>query len=168
MEKFKAELMSAALELGAEKARILTFDDICFDPRTLLKCFFGCRGGFHFCPRPGDAANSLTYSQIIKEYKWGVILRTGDLRTGQKITLALESKAFLAGYHFALGATECGSCASCTFPEGQPCRNKKDMRLPLYAFGIDVYKTVRGLGWELEVVQRKGDPSKNITAVFVE
>ena len=35
-------------------------------------------------------------------------------------------------------------------------------------FGIDVSKTVRGLGWELEVVQRKGDPAKNITAVFVE
>lgn len=167
MEELKKQLVDAALDLGAEAARIFALEDICFDPRTLLKCFFGCRGGYHFCPTPKDVSNALTYSQIIRHYHWGIILRTGDLPTGHRITLALESRAFLAGRHFALGATECG-CQSCTFPENKPCRNKKDMRLPLYAFGIDVYKTVRGLGWELEVVQKKGDPAKNITAVFVE
>lgn len=167
MDQFQKELVATALEMGADEARIFSMADICFDSRTLLKCFFGCRGGYHFCPTPQDMSTSLTYAQMVKEYKWGLILRTDDLKKGQKITLALERKSFLAGYYFALGATECASCASCSFPTA-PCRNKRDMRLPLYAFGIDVYKTVRGLGWELNVVQTREERGKNITAVFVE
>jgi len=44
----------------------------------------------------------------------------------------------------------------------------RNVRPPLYALGIDVYKTVNQLGWELSVVQKKGDPARNITAVFIE
>lgn len=165
-ESIKSALVREALDLGAADAKVFTIEDICFDPRTLLKCFFGCPGGYHYCPGPKDASNALTYSGLIKKYQWGVIISSPDLRTGQKITLALESRAFLAGHYFAFGATECATCKTCSFPE--PCRDKKRQRIPLYALGIDVYKTVRGLGWELEVVQQKGGPAKNITAVFVE
>ena len=154
--------------MGEGESMIFTVEDICFEPRPLLKCLCGCKVGYYFCPTVKDVSTAGVFSEIVKRYKWGVIMLTSEIKKGQDITLALETRAFLAGYYFALGATECAVCKSCSFPEGKPCRDKSRQRLPLYAYGIDVYKTVRGLGLELEVVQRKGDPAKNITAVFVE
>ena len=167
-ENVQKQLVKAAFDLGAVDAKVFNITDICFDPRTFLKCLFGCRAGYHYCPSRQDVTNSLTYADIIKKYQWGIIICTDSLPQGQIITLALESQAFLAGYYFALGVTECASCKKCSSLSGQPCIDKKKQRLPLYALGIDVYKTVRGLGWELNVVQCKGDAAKNITAVFVE
>lgn len=162
------ELLKTALELGADRARIFTIEDICFDPRTLLKCLFGCRSAYHYCPTTRDVSTAATFSEVIRQYKWGILIRTHDLKKGQEITLALESKAFLAGYHFAFGATECANCPECTRPKNLPCVDRTKQRPPLYALGIDVYSTLRGLGWEIEVVQNKGDQAQNITAVFVE
>ncbi|MCL1808849.1 MAG: DUF2284 domain-containing protein [Clostridiales bacterium] len=167
-ESFKNELVKTALDMGAADAKLFHIDDIAFDERTLLKCLFGCTGGMHYCPELRDASSFIAYSDLIKKYKWGVIIRTDDLEKGQEITLALESKAFFAGCYFAFGATECAVCEKCSHEEGKPCVNKRKQRPPLYALGIDVYKTVRQLGWELAVVQKKGDPVANITAVFVE
>ena len=107
------QLLQSALDLGAIEAKIFNIADICFDPRTLLKCLFGCRAGYHYCPSRQDAANSLTYADIIKKYQWGIILSTDNLAKGQSITLALESQAFLAGYYFAFAVTECASLGCC-------------------------------------------------------
>jgi Predicted metal-binding protein len=164
----KSDLVESALELGADQAKIFSIDDIRFDPRTLLKCLFGCRGGYHYCPTTKDVSNAATFSEMIRRYKWGLLIRTHNLKAGQEITLALESRAFLAGYHFAFGATECANCTDCTRPRELPCVDRRKLRPPLYALGIDVYSTVRGLGWKIEVVQNKGDQAQNITAVFVE
>lgn len=164
----KRELMNKAMEMGAQQVAIFTLDQIVFDQRTFLKCLFGCPGGMPYCPSKQDVANSLVYADIIKNYSWGIILCTEDLKLGQKITLELESRAFLSGCHFAFGATECENCDACSFSEKGTCINPKKVRPPLYALGIDVYSTAKNLGWGLQVVQHKGDPAKNITAVFVE
>lgn len=167
-EQFQKELIEAALGMGAGDAKIFTIHDLAFDSRALLKCLYGCPGGMPYCPEKSDQSSRLDYSDMIKRYQWGILVCTGDLKKGQEITLALESKAFFAGYYFAFGATECANCEKCACEEGSPCVDKRKQRPPLYALGIDVYKTVRDLGWELNVVQKKGDPVKNITAVFVE
>ena len=167
-KKLIDELREIALSMGAERAELFTIDQIAFDQRVLLKCFFGCSGGKPYCPKPEDASNSMVYSELIKKYEWGIIIESDELRKGQKITLALESRAFLAGKTFAFGATECEYCTNCAFAEGGTCAAPGSVRPPLYALGIDVYKTVNQMGWKLEVVQKKGDPAKNITAVFVE
>lgn len=167
-QAFQNDLVGAALGMGAIDAKIFQIEDVIFDERTLLKCLFGCSGGMHYCPNLRDASAFMAYPEMVKKYQWGVIICTDNLDVGQKITLELESKAFLAGYYFAFGATECAVCERCSFEENKPCVDRKKQRPPLYALGIDVYKTVRGLGWELDVVQKEGDPVKNITAVFVE
>jgi len=167
-EKFQIELLRAATEMGASDAIIFKIEDIAFDPRTILKCLFGCEAGMHYCPERRDASSFIDFSEMIKKYQWGILICTDNLDTGQKITLALESKAFHAGYYFAFGATECARCEKCSYGDNKPCADKHAQRPPLYALGIDVYKTVRRLGWELEVVQKKCEPVKNITAVFVE
>ena len=167
-EVFQKELVDEALSMGAEDAKIFTIYDVAFDSRTLLKCLYGCDGNMHYCPDKRDPSSLIDYAEMIRKYQWGILICTDDLIKGQEITLALESKAFFKGYYFAFGATECAHCEKCTYQDGEPCVDRHMQRPPLYALGIDVYKTVRGLGWELNVVQKEGDPVKNITAVFVE
>ena len=168
-ETFANSLVDLAKELGADDAISFDISDIAFDARTILKCLYGCTGGLAYCPTTAtEASNTLLFQDLIKKYKWGVLIRTSDLATGQDITIALERKAFLAGYTFAFGATECGCCIECATENGNPCVSKRTLRPPLYSLGIDVYKTVRNVGWVLEVVQQKGDPVSNITAVFIE
>ena len=168
-EAYAKELVQRALELGATQAIAFDMKDVAFDSRTILKCLYGCPGGLAYCPTNySEASNTVLFQQLIQKYQWGVLVQTEDLEKGQDLTIALESKAFLAGYTFALAATECASCESCAAEQGNSCVNRRNLRPPLYFLGIDVYKTVRNLGWTLEVVQKKGDPAKNITAVFVE
>jgi predicted metal-binding protein len=168
-EEYAKSLVALAKELGADDAIPFNIEDIAFDARTILKCLYGCPGGLAYCPTTAtEASNTLMFQQLIQKYKWGVLVRTSELGKGQDITIALESRAFRDGYTFAFGATECATCAQCATESGDPCVNRRNLRPPLYFLGIDVYKTVRGLGWTLEVVQQKGDPVSNITAVFVE
>lgn len=168
MDDFQRELLDAALGMGAADALIFRIEDVAFDSRTLLKCLFGCSGGMHYCPDARDSSSLIDYPEMIRRYKWGILICTGDLKKGQEITLVLESKAYFKGFYFAFGATECAFCDKCSFEEGRPCVDRHKQRPPLYTLGVDVYKTARGLGWELDVVQKEGDPVKNITAVFVE
>lgn len=168
MDQIRRELINKAMKLGAEAAIDFDIDDIVFDGRTILKCLFGCEGGLHYCPTKENPEITKLYSDMAKKYKWGILIQTDNLKDGQIISIELERTAFLKGYYFALAATECTVCIECSAVHNDKCRSPKDQRLPLYAFGIDVYKTVRTKGWELEVVQQQGDDRKNITAVFVE
>ena len=168
MDDIKKMLIDRALEMGAKAAIDFNIDEIAFDGRTILKCLFGCEGGLPYCPSRENPEVTGLYSDLAKKYKWGILIETDNLKDGQEISIELERTAFLNGYTFALAATECESCEECVAEKGEPCIEPKKQRLPLYAFGIDVYKTVRAKGWELEVVQKKGNPTKNITAVFVE
>ena len=161
-------LIDKALAMGAKAAIDFDIEDIAFDGRTVLKCLYGCSGGLPFCPTRQNPEATELYSKLAKKYKWGILIETDNLKDGQEIAIELERTAFLADHTFALAATECGACDECIAEKGESCIHPKKQRLPLYAFGIDVYKTVRGKGWELEVVQNEGDPVKNITAVFVE
>ena len=46
-----------AMDMGADHAVFFRTEDIAFDPRSLLKCMFGCSswGKDHTCPsRPGS------------------------------------------------------------------------------------------------------------------
>ncbi|MGL4485038.1 MAG: DUF2284 domain-containing protein [Anaerovoracaceae bacterium] len=167
-KKLQAELVALALEMGAKKAKVFDIKDVAFDERTFLKCLFGCDGGFPFCPSHKDEINVKFYIDMVKKYKYGIMIETDSVKLGQDISIALERKAFLADNVFALAATECEACSDCQYGKTGVCADIKKVRLPLYAFGINVYKTVRAIGWELEVVQKKGDPEKNICAVFVD
>ena len=162
------KLIEKAKSMGAEKATEFSIDDIVFDERTLLKCLYGCTGNYHYCPRVDDSVTVKDYIEMTKKYKVGVLICTDNLKDGQKIALELERIAFLDGHHFAFAATECAICPTCSRIDDKPCRSPKSKRIPLYALGIDVYNTVRNIGWTLNVVQDEDTTRKNITAVFVE
>jgi len=169
-EDLQKKLVQYALDLGADDCKVFRVSDIAFDRRPLLKCLVGCPYYLHYCPIARDPQLTKALTEIAQAYNWGVLIRTHDLAKGQEITIAVERMAFLAGYTFACGCTECAVCETCTIEEGEDniCIHPKQFRIPFYAMGIDVYKTVRGLGWELNVVQTEDEVASNITGVFVE
>ena len=93
----------------------------------------------------------------IHHYLWDAIKELHDT------VFKLERHAFLSGYYkaFAMGALPCAYCEDC-LPERAGfelnpaskrfCEQQHKVRPSMEACGIDVFKTVRNAGYELEVL----------------
>lgn len=163
-------LIAAAKELGAVDAVAFDIGDIVFDPRTVLKCMFGCSdwGKGHTCPsRPGNLTLE-QYETMLMKFSWGVIIHAHDKRTTQNVSFKLESRAFTDGFYFAFSMCDCALCKECAGFSGEPCRNVKMARPAFHSVGIDVFATVRK--FDLPVYTLKDDTQEQnwYSAVFVE
>ena len=165
------EYIKTALEMGAKNAVRFDIGDICFDSRTLLKCMFGCPGWGkkHTCPAFHANVSMAEYKEMLSRYSWGIIVGAKDKVTAQRASLKLESMAFHDGYYFAFSMSNCAMCATCAAADGEPCRFVKHARPEFHSVGIDVFKTVRGLGLPIETLESRDAPDQNwYSAVFVE
>ncbi len=165
-----ARWVTLALEMGAVDAVPFVISDIVFDPRTLLKCMFGCSdwGKLHTCPsRPGSPSMD-EYHAMFSRYRWGIVVHTHDKRPAQKISYELERQAFLAGYPLAFSLSDCALCKSCAGYDGQPCRNTKQARPAFHSVGIDVFATAHNLGLPLGPLLDPDQEQNWYSAVFIE
>ncbi len=99
----------------------------------------------------------------IHHYLWDAIKEMHDTM------FEFERHAFLAGYYkaFVMGALPCAYCDDC-LPERagfvldqaskRLCEQQQRMRPSMEACGIDVFKTVRNAGYELEVLTSYDEP----------
>lgn len=167
----KEELIAKALELGAVDAVPFVREDIVYDPRTLLKCMYGCDdwGKGHTCPSEHPEVTLEMYREMLKRYSWGIIVHAHDKHTNQQVSLELERLAFESGYYFAFSMSDCGLCARCAGHDGAPCRFPKKARPAFHSVGIDVFATVRRLGLPIYTLTDPGQEEQNwYAAVFVE
>jgi predicted metal-binding protein len=140
-------LIQKALELGAGEAKLIDVQDIVFDPRSFLKCRFGCNrwGRFWTCPPHLDLSPEV-FMQALKQYKKAVIVKTADPKKGQAVTVAIEKEAMLShGFGFAFALVLCVQCETCAYPE--PCLFPHLARPSMDAYGVDIGKTVEPLGF---------------------
>ena len=168
----KAEkYIQLGLEMGAVDA--VPFEDaqICWDSRTLLKCMYGYTdwGKNHTCPsRPGNPTMA-ELKEMFSRYKWGVIIHTHDKKLSQKISMAIESAAFHDNYYFAMSLSDCGLCGECAAVKCEDCRHVREARPAFHSVGIDVFKTVRGLGLPISTLRDPDNEEQNwYSAVFIE
>ncbi len=163
--------ISAALREGATDAVAFNLADIAFDSRTLLKCMFGCAdwGKGPTCPsRPGSPSPQ-QYREMLGNYRWGIIIHSGDKRTAQRVSLSIERQAFVDGYYFAFSMSDCALCDPCAgCATGEPCRFPKQARPAFHSVGIDVFKTVRAFGLPIRTLAGPDEPQNWYSAVFVE
>jgi predicted metal-binding protein len=147
-----------ARELGAEDAIVISVQDIVFDPRTYLKCMYGCStwGKSWICPSAPGALKPWEARDVLSHYKKALIIHTNDKGSSQIISFSIESKAFVDGYYFAFSMSDCGLCAECSFPDGEPCRFPGKARPAMQALGIDVFATARGQGLPIETLADEG------------
>ncbi|MDD4797563.1 MAG: DUF2284 domain-containing protein [Eubacteriales bacterium] len=169
-QEYSHTLIQAAIDQGAVNAVRFDIEDILFDPRTLLKCMFGCEdwGKGHTCPSRPNNISLREYEQMLKRYRWGVLVHAHDKRTTQRISYALESQAFAAGYYFAFSMSDCAICEECSGRDGLPCRDPRRARPAFHSVGIDVFATVRALGLPIETLSRSDQQQNWYAAVFVE
>jgi predicted metal-binding protein len=175
---------ATALELGATKSTIIRVDSIHVDERVTLKCqiprCFGYGAGAH-CP-----PNTLKPAELrdhLKKYEYAILFslevppevivrdkatikeRVAAYQTVYKIVSKLESMAFYDGHYlaFGLGAgscrhTFCGLQETCAAMEGKKCRFSLLARPSMEAVGIDVFKLVASVGWDIYPVGSGANP----------
>jgi predicted metal-binding protein len=159
-----------ARELGAVDAVIIDIQDVVFDPRTYLKCMYGCStwGKSWICPSAPGALKPWEAKDVLSRYEKALIIHTYDKDSSQRISFSIESKAFVDGYYFAFSMSDCGLCAECSFPNGEPCRFPKQARPAMQAMGIDVFATVGGQGLPIETLADESQKENWYSLVMLE
>jgi len=142
-------LIERSVELGAEQAELIDTDQIIFDPRSHLKCRFGCNrwGRFWTCP-PHISLSPEMFMRALLKYSKGIILKTSDPKKGQEVAVAIEKEAMLVfGLTFAFAMALCVQCEECAYPD--PCLFLHLARPAMDSYGVDIEKTVTPLGFKV-------------------
>lgn len=159
-----------ALEKGADHAVIFDIEDIVFDPRTFLKCRWGCAkwGKGHLCPSSVQFPKPGEFKEILEHYRWGLIIHSTDANLAQDISYDLELDAFWQGYHFAFSMSNCATCKECLGLHGKPCAKPEKTRPEFHSVGIDLFTTVHKFGLPLKTLRSLDETPNWYSAVFVE
>ncbi len=137
-----------AKENGAEHALIISPDDIVFDRRAILKCLWGCEDQSD-PNRVKCGSRGLSFEEAqatIHEYKRILLIHHYDNFKLSNVARKIEKNAFLEGHYFACAMHCCHLCKTCKIDSGKPCPMPLKISPCDQSFGVDVYKTVRGLG----------------------
>ena len=163
-----ARYTGLALEMGAAHAVAIRASDIVLDPRTYLKCMYGCKDWGHnwTCPSAPGAIKPWDFKNILKRYKSAVLIHCSGKKLSQKISLALEREAFLDGHYFAFSMSDCSLCEHCSHPE--PCRVPKQARPAMQALGIDVYATAKKQNLPLLPLRNENEPQNWYSLVLID
>ena len=147
-----------AKELKMIDAKIISPKDIFFDIRAILKCRWGCED---FYPENRKCSyRDTTYQErveMVKSYNNILLIHSHNATELSKAVLEIERIAFLDGFYFASALRNCKLCEGCAVSKGEPCPTPQYVRPCELSFGIDMYKTVRNLGFPCEVLKDKND-----------
>ena len=95
-DKYQA-LIDKSIELGASAAKMIDTEKIVFDPRSYLKCRFGCNrwGRFWTCPPHLDLSPEM-FMDAFQQYRKAIIIKATDPKVGQADAVAIEKEAMLS------------------------------------------------------------------------
>lgn len=171
------KLQDIAKQKGAYSTKLISIKDIFVEDWVRQKCEYGCKGyARHFTcppysPTPEETRRRLT------SYENALLVNFEGLRQKEQqqkiheIMFELEREAFLMGLYkaFSYSAGPCRRCEqkrkSCLAEKivtpnefsKKKCANQKRARPSMEACRINVFKTVRNAGYEIDVVQKEKD-----------
>ena len=140
MEKY----LQLAKELGMLHAKIISPDDMVFDPRVFLKCRWGCEyygNNSVKCQERGTTLEERRH--MVKSYSRILLLHSNNGRQLSRAAMEIERQAFLDGYHLSFVIRSCNLCKVCAVDEGKACVTPLKVRPCEGIFGIDVFRTAR-------------------------
>jgi predicted metal-binding protein len=166
---YKEKIETYLQEIGLSDFKWIKPADISVAQWVRVKCEFGCSDyGLGTCPPNTPSVQECR--DFFKEYEFGLVIRLTKLadkdnypsdwsREMTNKLLELERKVFLDGFQkaFLLNQTCCGLCSDCS-GDRLNCKDKRKSRPSPEAFAVDVYKTVREIGMEINVIH--GNPSE--------
>ncbi len=151
-------------ELGYADFKWLSGGDVVVSEWVRMKCMFGCGayGKSGCCPPNVPSVNECR--AFFQNYSAIAILHFGKRVAKPEERFAwtkdvnrklsdLERAVFLVGYHktFLLFMDECRMCDKCPGPRTE-CRNPKLARPSPESFAVDVFTTVRKVGYPIGVL----------------
>ncbi len=130
-----------------------------------MKCNYGCDGYGRACCPP-NVPPIIECQEFFREYTSAIIFHTRfdaeknnyPKALSQKLynsLVELERSVFLQGYHkaFVFNQSCCSLCKDC-MNKKEECKHPEKQRPSPEAFGVDVYGTVRNVGFEINVVTK--------------
>jgi predicted metal-binding protein len=129
-----------------------------------MKCTFGCKDYGKCGTCPPNTPSVPECKDFFHGYKTGVVFhfmkrvdKPGDrfawTRQVNRKLLELEREVFLSGYYkaFLLFMDSCNLCESCSGVR-EKCQNPKQARPTPESMAVDVFETVRKIGYPIEVL----------------
>ncbi len=143
------------------------------------KCTFGCADyGLGTCPPNTPSVQDC--DSFFKEYDSGLIIRLNKFADknsypsdwSKEMTnklLNIERQIFLLGFQkvFLLNQTCCSLCKDCS-GNRLDCKDKTNSRPSPESFAVDVYKTVRKAGLDINVVAENPSEMNRIAILLIE
>jgi predicted metal-binding protein len=186
-------LKQEAFELGASMAEIIPAEWVEIDERVRLKCSVPLCPYYDknpYCPPRGPSLDSMR--EAVRRYSWALLFaldvippeefadpsieREAVVRWGKKcleITSRIETLAFGKGYYLAMGLGQ-ASCLKilcgqerCLVLGGGRCPYPLQSRPSMEGSGIDVFRLVTKVGWEIYPIYRSVDPKAALRALSV-
>lgn len=144
-----------------------------FDPKIIMvaqwvrmKCLYGCDEYGRTASCPPNVPSVSECDRFFREYRRAVVFhfekevakpedRFAWTRKVNLKLLKLEREVFLSGYEkaFLLFMDSCNICAECTGKK-EICKQPKMARPTPEAMAVDVYATVRQMGYPIAVLSR--------------
>jgi len=144
-----------------------------------MKCMFGCKeyGRNACCPPNTPSVDECR--GFFREYSEGVVFhlekkvekpeeRHEWAKGINERLLSLEREVFLAGNPkaFLLFMDSCSVCKNCA-EERAKCNNKKAARPPPEAMAVDVFSTVKHLGYPIEILRNYSETMNRYAFLMV-
>jgi predicted metal-binding protein len=185
MTKEDAMLNLAKLEM---KFRDHGFTDFRWiDPRRIvvsqwvrIKCQFGCReyGNTAVCPPQVPTVDEC--ERFFRSYRRAAVFHLTKRVAKPEDRFAwtrrlnlrlwkLERDIFISGHEkaFLLFLDSCNICAECT-GRRETCRQPKKARPTPEALAVDVYSTVRKIGYPIQVLARTDEPMNRYAFLLID
>jgi predicted metal-binding protein len=176
----KATLEQLFKERGFSDFKWIEAKDIVVSQWVRFRCVFGCQAYGKKGTCPPNVPSIDECRQMISEYGQAAVfhfekkLKDPDDRKpwGKGIVsklLELEREVFLSGYHktFLISHESCGFCETCGVDRTK-CKNPKGARPGADAMGIDVYATVRSIGYPIQVLKNYDEAMNRYAFLLIE
>jgi predicted metal-binding protein len=173
-------LKSLFAKHGFNDFRWLDPQEIVVGQWVRMKCLYGCAEYGHNACCPPNAPSVEECARFFREYKKAAVFhfekavaKPEDRHAwSRKVNLALlklERNVFLAGYEkaFLLPMDSCSLCRDCSGIR-MTCKEPKLARPTADAMAMDVYATVRKLGYPIRVLANYKQTMNRYAFLFIE
>jgi predicted metal-binding protein len=154
--------------------------DIVVSQWVRMKCTFGCSNYGRNATCPPNVPSVSECRQFFDEYSAAVMFhfekrvdepedRHAWSKGVNQALLELEREVFLSGYEkaFLLFMDSCSLCADCSGAR-EECKNPRSARPSPESMAVDVFSTVRGYGYPIQVLADYSQPMNRYAFLLIE
>jgi predicted metal-binding protein len=176
----RRELQSTFKKHGYTDFKWIQPEQIIVAQWVRVKCMFGCGDYGSNASCPPNVPSVAECRRFFDEYSVAAVFRfekkvdqpqdrfawTKKVNQG---LLELEREVFLAGYQkaFLLFMDSCYLCAECPGAR-EECKNPRQARPAPEAMAVDVFSTVRQVGYPIEVLSEYSQPMNRYAFLLIE